>query len=38
MAMALSRRLLATRLQLLDLFADSPPQVDPDAAARRSTT
>ncbi|MBX3444577.1 MAG: cyclic nucleotide-binding domain-containing protein [Planctomyces sp.] len=28
-ASALSRRLLATRLQLLDLFASQPPPVDP---------
>jgi CRP-like cAMP-binding protein len=34
MAAALSRRLLATRLQLLDLFADTPPAIQPDVAAR----
>ncbi len=33
MATALSRRLLATRLQLLDLFADTPPAIQPDVSA-----
>jgi CRP-like cAMP-binding protein len=37
MATALSRRLLATRLQLLDLFADTPPAIQPDASARGAT-
>jgi CRP-like cAMP-binding protein len=34
MASALSRRLLATRLQLLDLFASDPPPIEPDADRR----
>jgi len=38
MATALSRRLLATRLQLLDLFADTPPTIRPDVSARGATT
>ena len=34
MATALSRRLVATRLQLLDLFADSPPMLPTNIADR----
>jgi CRP-like cAMP-binding protein len=37
MAAALSRRLLATRLQLLDLFADTPPAIRTGISAEGAT-
>jgi CRP-like cAMP-binding protein len=37
MATALSRRLLATRLQLLDLFADTPPAIRTGISAEGAT-